>query len=75
LDKNLYQNGFFTVKLGPFLDNGAVVDSSAFSDHSAGSGILARNARSASWKSLTIVVSYGRDLRGGRNVFYGTVLR
>ena len=25
LDKNIYQNGFFTVKLGPFLDSGAVL--------------------------------------------------
>src|SRR5260370_20753583 len=28
MDKNIYQNGFFTVKLGPFLDSGAVADSS-----------------------------------------------
>src|SRR5437867_7289505 len=28
MDKNLFQNGFFTVKLGPFLDSGAVADSS-----------------------------------------------
>jgi hypothetical protein len=28
MDKNVYRNGFFTLKLGPFLDSGAVADSS-----------------------------------------------
>src|SRR5216684_6824305 len=28
VDKNIYQSAFFTVKFGPFLDNGAVADSS-----------------------------------------------
>src|SRR5204862_7455855 len=26
-------------------------------------------------RTLTVVLSYGRDLGGGRNVFYGTLLR
>ena len=74
LDKNIYENGFFTVKLGPFLDSGAVADSS---------GLV--GSRSWLWDSgaqckvrvlggLTIILSYGRDLRGGHDAFYGTVL-
>ena len=75
LDKNIYQNGFFTVKLGPFLDNGAVADSSGLFGSQrwlwdAGAQCKVRVSR-----NLTVVLSYGRDLRGGRNVFYGTVLR
>jgi len=49
MDKNIYRNGFFTLKLGPFLDSGAVADSSGSSVRSAGSGIPAFNA---SCKSL-----------------------
>jgi len=74
MDKNIYENGFFTVKLGPFLDSGAVADSS---------GLF--GSRSWLWDSgaqckvrvlggLTIILSYGRDLRGGHDAFYGTVL-
>ena len=75
LDKNIYQNGFFTVRLGPFLDNGAVADSSGLFGSQrwlwdAGAQCKVRVSR-----NLTVVLSYGRDLRGGRNVFYGTVLR
>ena len=75
LDKNIYQNGFFTVKLGPFLDNGAVADSSGLFGSQrwlwdAGAQCKVRVSR-----NLTVVLSYGRDLRGGRNVFYGTVPR
>jgi hypothetical protein len=75
MDKNVYQNGFFTVKLGPFLDNGAIADSSA-----------AFGSRRWLWDSgvqckvrilggITAVLSYGRDLHGGKGVFYGTALR
>ncbi len=74
MDKNIYENGFFAVKLGPFLDSGAVADSS---------GLF--GSRSWLWDSgaqckvrvlggLTIILSYGRDLRGGHDAFYGTVL-
>jgi len=75
LDKNLYQNGFFTVKLGPFLDNGAVVDSSGLFGSQRWLWDTGAQCKIRVLESLTIVVSYGRDLRGGRNVFYGTVLR
>jgi hypothetical protein len=75
MDKNVYQNGFFTLKLGPFLDNGAIADSS---------GVF--GSRRWLWDSgvqckvrilggVTAVFSYGRDLHGGKGVFYGTVLR
>ncbi len=75
LDKNLYQNGFFTVKLGPFLDNGAVADSSGLFGSQRWLWDTGAQCKIRVLESLTIVVSYGRDLRGGRNVFYGTVLR
>ena len=75
LDKNLYQNGFFTVKLGPFLDSGAVSDSSGLFGSQRWLWDTGAQCKVRVLGSLTIVLSYGRDLRGARNVFYGTVLR
>src|SRR5713226_1511262 len=74
-DKNIYQNGFFTVKLGPFLDNGAVADSSGLFGSQRWLWDTGAQCKVRILGSLTIVLSYGRDLRGGRDVFYGTVLR
>ena len=75
LDKNIYQNGFFTVKLGPFLDSGAVADSSDLFGSQRWLWDTGAQCKVRVLGSLTIVLTYGRDLRGGRNVFYGTVLR
>ncbi len=75
MDKNIYQNGFFTVKLGPFLDNGAVADSSGLFGSQRWLWDTGAQCKVRVLGSLTIVLSYGRDLRGGANVFYGTVLR
>ena len=75
MDKNLYQNGFFTVKLGPFLNSGAVADSSGLFGSQRWLWDTGAQCKLRVLGSLTVVLSYGRDLRGGRNVFYGTVLR
>ncbi len=75
MDKNIYQNGFFTVKLGPFIDSGAVADSSGLFGSQGWLWDTGAQCKVRVLGSLTIVLSYGRDLRGGRNVFYGTVLR
>ncbi len=75
MDKNIYQNGFFTLKLGPFLDHGAVADSSGLFGSRRWLWDTGAQCKVRILGSLTIVVSYGRDLRGGRNVFFGTVLQ
>jgi hypothetical protein len=75
MDKNIYQNGFFTVKLGPFLDSGAVADSSGLFGSQRWVWDTGVQCKVRVLGTLTIAMSYGRDLRGGRNVFYGTVLR
>lgn len=75
VDKNVYGNGLVSVKLGPFLDNGAIADSSG----SFGSrGWLWDSGLQCKVRILggvTVVLSYGRNLEGGKGVFYGTVLR
>ncbi len=74
MDKNLFQNGFFTVKLGPFLDSGTVADSSSLFGSRRWLWDAGAQCRVRVLGSLTIVLSYGRDLRGGKGAFYGTVL-
>ena len=75
MDKNIYRNGFFTMKVGPFLDNGAIADS-----------FSAIGSREWLWDSglqckvrilggITAVFSYGRNLHGGKGVFYGAVIQ
>jgi tetratricopeptide (TPR) repeat protein len=75
VDKNIYQSAFFTVKFGPFLDNGAVADSSGLFGSPRWLWDTGAQSKVRVLGNLTIVLSYGRDLRGGRNAFYGTVLR
>jgi len=73
IDKNLYENGLFTVKLSPFLDLGRM-------DCSLGPG-------SGKWLwdtgvqaklhvlGVGLVFTYGKDLRSGNNAFYITASR
>ncbi|HKD60987.1 MAG TPA: tetratricopeptide repeat protein [Terracidiphilus sp.] len=74
MDKNLYGNGIFSVKLGPLLDVGKVTDPSpALGSHEW----MFDTGAQAKMRVLGggVVFSYGRDLRTGNNAFYITVLR
>ncbi len=75
IDKNIYRNGFFTVKLGPFLDSGAVADSSGLFGSQRWLWDPGVQCKVRIFGSVTVLLSYGRDLRGGKGAFYGTVLR
>jgi hypothetical protein len=74
MDKNVYGNGFFTVKIGPFVDNGAIADSSGLFGSQHWLWDTGAQCKIRVLGTMTVVLSYGRDLRGGRNVLYGTVL-
>jgi len=74
IDKNVYGNGFFTVKLGPFVDNGAIADSSGLFGSQHWLWDTGAQCKIRVLGTMTVVLSYGRDLRGGRNALYGTVL-
>ena len=75
MDKNVYQNGFFTLKVGPFLDNGAIADSSGVFGSKRWLWDSGLQCKVRILSGVTVVFSYGRDLHGGKGVFYGTVLR
>src|SRR5258707_1170015 len=73
-DKNVYSNGLFTVKLGPFLDTGSITDSSGLFGSRRWQWDTGAQCKVRVLGSVTVVLIYGRDLRGGRNIFYGTLV-
>jgi tetratricopeptide (TPR) repeat protein len=75
MDKNIYRNGFFTLKLGPFLDNGAVADSSGLFGSREWLWDSGVQCKLRIFGSVTVLLSYGKNVRGGKGVFYGTTLR
>lgn len=74
MDKNIYGNGFFILKFGPFIDGGAAADSSGLFGSRRWLADAGFQCKMRVLSGLTVVVSYGRDLRGARDVVYGTVL-
>ena len=74
-DKNVYRGGFFNVKTGPFLDSGAIADSSGLFGSRGWLWNAGAQCKIRVLGGVTVVLIYGRDLRAGRNVFYGTSLR
>jgi tetratricopeptide (TPR) repeat protein len=75
MDKNIYENGLFGVKLGPFLDSGAIADSSGLFGSQRWLWDSGLQCKVRILGGVTVVFSYGQNLRGGKGVFYGTVLR
>ncbi len=74
-NRTIYDNGFLKVKLGPVLDTGKITDSSgAFG---SGKWLVDTGAllRLSILDTVTVAVSYGRDLRSGTNAFYLTASR
>ncbi len=74
VDKNVYGNGFFTVKLGPFVDSGAIADWSGLFGSQRWLWDTGAQCKIRVLGTMTVILSYGRDLRGGRNAFYGTAV-
>jgi hypothetical protein len=65
---------FLSVKLGPFVDNGSITDSSGLFGSQRwlwGAGI---QCKIRVLTGVTVLLSYGRDLRSGKGVFYGTTV-
>lgn len=75
IDKNVYNAGFVKIKLGPLLDAGAIADASGFFGSREWLVDAGAQCKVQILGSVTVVVSYGHDLRGGHNVVFPTVLR
>jgi hypothetical protein len=68
-DKNVYANGIFSVKLGPFLDSGKITDPSPGLGSHKWLWDLGAEAKVRVF-GVGLVFSYGKDLRSGNNAFY-----
>lgn len=74
MDKNIYQGAFFALKLGPFVDTGAVTDASNLFGSQKWIWDTGLQCKIRILGTVTVVFSYGRDLRGGKNTFYASSL-
>lgn len=75
MDKIVYKDGIFTVKLGPFLDTGDIYDPSGFFGSPKWLSDTGIQAKVGLLGSFQFVLGYGKDLRSGNNTFYTTVIR
>jgi hypothetical protein len=75
LNKNVYEGGFFRVEIGPFFDMGAVADSSGLFGSQKWLLDTGVEAKVRVLGSVSLVLSYGRDLRNGKGLFFATSTR
>lgn len=71
-DKHVYSNGIITVKLGPFLDTGKILDSSSTLGPHKWLFDTGPQAK-LNVLGVGVVLLYGKDLRTGNNAFYANV--
>jgi hypothetical protein len=69
IDKNVYSNGLINLKLGPFLDNGKITDSSTGLSSQRWLWDLGVQVK-VQVLGLGVAFSYAKDLRSGNNAFY-----
>ena len=74
LDKNIYSNGLFTAKLGPFVDTGKITDDVQSLGAHKWLWDVGAQAKLKAF-GTGVAFSYGKDLRSGNNAFYVTLLR
>lgn len=75
LQKTMYDGAFFRIQLGPFLDTGTIADPSGLFGSQKWLFDTGVQARIRVMGSVSVVLSYGRDLRNGKGVLYGTSAR
>ena len=75
LDKIVYENGLFRVRLGPLLDTGRVYDPSGYFGTRTWLTDTGLQTKIRILGSVEFVLGYGKDLRTGRNSFFTTVSR
>jgi len=71
-EKHVYSNGILTVKLGPFLDTGKILDSSSTLGTHKWLFDTGPQAK-INVLGVGVVLLYGKDLRTGNNAFYTDV--
>ena len=75
ISKTIYDNAFFHVQCGPFFDSGGVADASELFGSRQWLWNAGAQLRVRVLGSVSVMVTYGWDLRSGAGTFYGTTLR
>jgi tetratricopeptide (TPR) repeat protein len=75
LNKTVYDGAFFRVQLGPFFDTGAIADPSGLVGSQKWLFDTGIQARIRVLGTVSVVLSYGRDVANGTGAFYGTSFR
>jgi hypothetical protein len=73
-DRVIYDAGVLKIKVGPFLDSGKIADSSGVFGASRWLWDTGVQLKLSLFSIATLSVSYGKDLRTGRNAFYATTV-
>jgi hypothetical protein len=74
-DRVIYDAGVFKIRLGPFLDSGKITDPSGVFGTNRWLWDTGLQVKLSLLSTVTLSVSYGRDLRTGRNAFYAATAR
>ena len=75
LDKRVYGNGFLKLKAGPFLDTGKIAEPTGNFGAKVWLWDAGVQSKVGVFGGVTVLLSYGVDLRSGRIAFYTTVTR
>lgn len=73
--KSVYHNGFFNIKLGPFLDSGKISDPSGDFGSRRWLVDTGLELKIQVLGGAAVEFFFGKDLRTGKNAFYGTTSR
>jgi tetratricopeptide repeat protein len=71
-DRVIYDAGVLKIKLGPLLDSGKITDPAGVFGASRWLWDTGVQVKLTLFSIATLSVSYGKDLRSGRNAFYAT---
>jgi tetratricopeptide (TPR) repeat protein len=71
-DRVIFDAGVVKIKLGPFLDSGKIADPGGVFGASRWLWDTGVQVKLTLFSTATLSVSYGKDLRTGRNAFYAT---
>ncbi len=75
IDKNIYSNGWVGLKIAPFLDTGRITDPGGPFGEREWLWDTGGEATIKVLGGFEVVLTYGKDLRTGRNTFYTSVGR
>jgi hypothetical protein len=75
LNKNVYDSGFLRLQVGPSFDTGAAADSSELFGSQKWLFDTGVQLKMRVLGSVSVVLSYGRDLRNGKGLFFATSTR